>query len=370
MYKSLQAGRAIAAVFVVLFHLGGAIAAEKYFDLPFFSVPFSFGASGVEFFFVLSGFIILTAHRQDVFKPNKLWRYFQKRVVRIYPTYWIIFLVVFILALSSSTLRGTVPHDVFVVLKSLMLIPQDKTVIGGTGAPVLIVAWTLQYEVLFYAFFAIMILSRTISIILGLSWLIIYLMYLGDYSFAFPLNFLASHHIVLFFLGMGVSVICNNSKISTNIPLNYFFAGAFMFILVALDKILKLDFLANSSTLLYGIASATMIFGLVKSEESGRVIGGSRWLQVVGDSSYALYLIHYPLISILCKLSMFIHLEKFGVIGALVSYVVIFFAFIFVSVVFHLWIEKPVTKYFRNFMSGFKTSAQQGAPADARTSRR
>ena len=77
MYKSLQAGRAIAAILVVLYHLGGNIAKEKYFGIKMFSVPFSFGGSGVEFFFVLSGFIILAAHRDDIFKPHKFLNYFK-----------------------------------------------------------------------------------------------------------------------------------------------------------------------------------------------------------------------------------------------------------------------------------------------------
>ena len=134
---------------VVLFHLGGAIADEKYFGIDAFSIPFSFGNAGVEFFFVLSGFIIFSAHRKDIFNAGELVNYLKKRFFRIFPTYWIIFLAVFSLAFASGTLRHTVPHDLPTLLKSLLLIPQDKSVVGGTGSPVLIVAWSLQYEMFF-----------------------------------------------------------------------------------------------------------------------------------------------------------------------------------------------------------------------------
>lgn len=72
MYKSLQAGRGIAAMLVVLFHLGGAFAAEKYFGIAAFSIPFKFGSAGVELFFVLSGFIIFSAHRDDIGQVSKI----------------------------------------------------------------------------------------------------------------------------------------------------------------------------------------------------------------------------------------------------------------------------------------------------------
>ncbi len=189
MYKSLQAGRAIAAVVVVLFHIGGTIASEKYFGISMFSIPFSFGNAGVEFFFVLSGFIIFTAHRKDLFKAHKFFDYLRKRIIRIYPTYWIVFLTTFLLAIASPGLRNAVPHDLFIIAKSLLLIPQDPAVIGGTGAPVIIVAWTLQYEICFYLFFALMILSRWVSMIAGISLLLIYLASFQGFMNFFPYSF-------------------------------------------------------------------------------------------------------------------------------------------------------------------------------------
>lgn len=347
MYKSLQAGRAVAAILVVLFHLGGAIAAEKYFHSPFFAVPFSFGGAGVEFFFVLSGFIIFAVHKQDIFQPAQFGDFVKKRVIRIYPTYWILFLSVYILAISSSALRGTVPHDLFLVLRSLLLIPQDPTSVGGTGAPVLIVAWTLQYEMLFYGFFAVMILSRTATVGLGVSWLLVYVMYRGDVTLSFPLSFLVKDHILLFFFGMMVAKACTSRGFDVARPMLWFSVGAVFFSVVAFEKVLGGGFLEDKRVLLYGVASALMVFGLVKAEDRGCVIGGSKWLQVLGDSSYALYLIHYPLISILCKFSMLLQLKKWGGVGALLSYGLIFVACLGSAVLFHLWLERPLTRYLR-----------------------
>jgi exopolysaccharide production protein ExoZ len=348
LYKSLQAGRALAAIFVVLFHLGAAIAAEKYFGYAAFAVPFSFGSSGVEFFFVLSGFIILTAHRQDIFTPEKLAGYIRKRLTRIYPIYWIIFLGVYFLAMASSTLRGQVPHDFFVVLKSLLLIPQDSRVVGGTGAPVIIAAWTLQYEMFFYFFFMFMILSRWLSIFLGLILLYIYINYSGTSPDSFWVSFLSKDYLLLFLMGMVVSEICTPKRIVVDRPIFYASIGAAMFLLIAMDKVLQLELFTEQRTILYGAASSLIIFGLVQLEDTGRVVCGNKAMQLLGDSSYALYLIHYPLISSLCKLSLFLQLNKFGITGALIAYFFIFFACLTSSVAFHLWIEKPVTASIRN----------------------
>ena len=57
--------------------------------LPFGGL-FLFAHAGVDFFFVLSGFIIYRVHRGDIGSPHRLSRYAWRRFVRIYPTYWII----------------------------------------------------------------------------------------------------------------------------------------------------------------------------------------------------------------------------------------------------------------------------------------
>lgn len=352
MYKSLQAGRAFAALLVVLFHLGESIAMDKVFDIPFFAIPFSFGDSGVHFFFVLSGFIIMTAHRRDIFKPVNIGGYLKKRMIRIYPIYWIVFFLTSLLALFSSTLRDAFPNDIYVLLKSLLLFPQDKTVVGGTGAPVVAVAWTLQYELTFYAFFAVMILSRAASLILGSLWLYAYILFNASASLIFPLSFLVDDYILLFFFGMAVSIISTTKSLKTWVykyPMIYLIIGGGIFTFIAINKMFRTGVLSEYSTLLLGVSSALIILGLVLAEGRNLTIGSNKWIQMLGDSSYSLYLIHAPLIAILCKLSILIHLNYFGVIGALVAFIIILIVCIFAAVYFHLRIEIPLINYLRNF---------------------
>ncbi len=347
IYKSLQAGRAIAAILVVLFHLGGAIASEKYFGFKEFSIPFLFGSAGVDFFFVLSGFITLNSHRYDLFKPSKLGSYLKKRIIRIYPTYWIVFLSVFLLAILSPSLRDSMPHTIGTLSRSLLIIPQDKNIIGGTGSPVIVAAWTLQYEMFFYLCFASLILSRWLSIVLGFTFLYLYTVNIGASDLPFPLSFLLQDYTLLFVMGMLVSIACRSNKIVIKQPIFYAIFGAIIFALLSLDTVLQLDAIA-SKTLLYGLASSAIIFGLVKAEDKGYIVGGSSWLQSLGNASYCLYLIHYPLISVLCKLSLSMQLDKFGIVGTLISFVSIFCACLLAALAFHWWIEKPVAAYFRN----------------------
>ena len=349
MYKSLQGSRAIAAMLVVLFHLGGAIADEKYFGVSSFSIPFSFGGSaGVDFFFVLSGFIILTAHRRDVFQPKQITSYLIKRLSRIYPAYWMVFLSVFFLAIASSALRNTVPHELFIILKSLLLIPQDNNLVGGTGAPVLCVAWTLQYEMFFYLAFTCLILNRWLSVIVGFALLYCYVNYHGAPSLPLFLSFLSKDYILLFGIGMGISLACNSLEMTKNKSILFVFVGVAMFLALIWGDITGSELCTERLTLLYGLASSLIIFGFVQAEKRGKIILGYNWLQVLGDSSYALYLIHYPLISILCKLSLALQLNKLGIIGAMISYLVIFGVSLISSVIFHIWIEKPFAIYLKN----------------------
>ena len=82
-------------------------------------------------------------------------------------------------------------------------------------------------------------------------------------------------------------------------------------------------------------------------EDNGRAIGENKYIQLVGDSSYVLYLIHFPLISIVLKISMFIQIGRFGAVGAIITYLFILILCLVVAIVFHLKIERPIMRYLR-----------------------
>ena len=73
---------------VVLFHVTGTF--FETYNVSFLAGMFKFGGSGVDVFFVLSGFIITYANREYIGKPKNINQFFKKRAIRIFPIYWII----------------------------------------------------------------------------------------------------------------------------------------------------------------------------------------------------------------------------------------------------------------------------------------
>ena len=343
-YKSIQAGRAIAALIVVFFHLGATIALSKYFGQPLLGRAFSFGHAGVHFFFVLSGFIIMNVHMKDLFQSEKVKSFLIKRCVRIYPIYWLIFIAVFISALAVPSLRGAVPSDMPLILKALALLPLDKSVVGGTGAPVLIVAWSLQYELYFYGLFSLAILSRWLAVALAVVLAAGLMLGLG--SGEFPASFIWSDWIVLFFLGVGVAVLVRIEKSnSINSVLAIGISSVLLVGLAAFEVIGKAGEV-EGLRIFYGLGFSGLIFGFVCYEKSGRVLPlflSNQFTQTLGNASYFLYLIHFPLISLLLKLVIAIDLS--GFVGALIAFVVVALACVVVAVAGHLLIELPMQKW-------------------------
>jgi peptidoglycan/LPS O-acetylase OafA/YrhL len=94
----IEAVRGVAALLVVLFHAGRLLSGPKdYGSLPLGGV-FDFGRAGVDVFFVLSGFIISFIHARDVTsdagpRRRRLATFARKRLLRIYPSYWICSLI-------------------------------------------------------------------------------------------------------------------------------------------------------------------------------------------------------------------------------------------------------------------------------------
>lgn len=333
-FGSIQVCRGIAGLLVVLFHLSGCVAALKYFAEPTFSYIFrSGGAAGVCFFFVLSGFIITTVHWSDVGKPNRFPSYLYKRLARIYPIYWLVFFAAFLGALIMPGAADGIPSDISSLLKSVALLPQDPKVVGGTGAPLVIVAWSLQYEMVFYTFFGLLILNRMAALAFAAG---VFGSSVSGYilGWDFPLHYLDPKYFLLFSAGVFAGVATRASLWASYARIAAL-SGAFG--LAATAVIASIT--DTAPVLIYGLTAGLLIFGLASIESKRHFKIWKGWL-LLGDSSYVLYLIHYPLISLACKIAIASGLT--GFMGAAITWVLTLNVCVVVSVLIHLIIERRI----------------------------
>lgn len=149
--------RGIAAFLAVAFHARGHLL--KAFGSSPLTNALAFAYVGVDFFFVLSGFVIPHAHAADIGQPIMLGRYLRRRVTRVIPFYWV--------ALTASLIVMAVTHP----LPPLGRLAASALLLPLPGDLALPVAWSLQHEIVFYALFATLIISRDLGLMLLGGWL-------------------------------------------------------------------------------------------------------------------------------------------------------------------------------------------------------
>src|SRR2546423_747067 len=116
------------------------------------------GQFGVDLFFVLSGFLMMHLHR-DQFGCGASAEFLSRRIVRIVPLYWSLSTIGLVLLLIQPQLFSFHSSAEWRwALGSFLFVPWPNSV--GLSAPVLGAGWTLDYEMYFYALFAIALLFR------------------------------------------------------------------------------------------------------------------------------------------------------------------------------------------------------------------
>jgi exopolysaccharide production protein ExoZ len=345
MFRSLQACRAAAALLVVLFHLGGTFAQDKYFGFKAADRVFAWGDAGVDFFFVLSGFLITTVHWGDFGRPGTLRSYLFKRTLRIYPSYWLVCGAVCLAALFVPALRQALPSDALVFAKALALIPQDPALVGGTGSPILFVAWSLQYEMLFYAVIAVFIAHRLAGWLVVAALALLTLPCRLGGACGFPASFVADNMVFLF--AMGVAAACAvRSRIQLPRPLAVAVVAGVAFVgFGALEVWLGREALPLDRRLVFGAIASVLIVALARAEATGGLVLRQRWPDRLGDASYALYLLHIPIISVLCKLAVALHISnRLALVGVFIGIALVC---VLASVLFYELVERRVLAWGR-----------------------
>jgi peptidoglycan/LPS O-acetylase OafA/YrhL len=322
---------------VVLLHTSnGILALPKYFNTKPVGDLFSFGTAGVDFFFVLSGFIIAHVHGGDVGRPKQLRSYLWKRFTRIYPTYWVVLLAIapaFFLAPQLGSGRECEPG---VIVCSFLLLPRPD--IG----PILGVAWSLCYEVLFYLLFAGLIASRRWGGAVVAVWLgLLAVGVVAPYS-SFPWTFLGSPFHCYFFAG--VLVALSLKRYTVPAPRTVALLGAIVFVTTGMLDTYWRPLNMHEHVTGYLIGSVLVLAGAIEAERCGQ-LHTPRWLVLLGDASYSIYLVHFCALSVLAKIAKSVALDAW--VPPLGLFVLLASAAVGTGCLFHLAVERPLLRLLR-----------------------
>ncbi len=348
-FTLIQVFRGIAAMLVVMHHL---IANSKnHLNFIPYGNFFNFGFVGVDFFFVLSGFIITYVHFDDL-KSHGInsWKFFKKRFIRIYPIYWfigIVFLSIYLISTprfmveAGLTMDLTSPAVVKLLIESFLLLPNPDIRLVG-------VAWTLSYEMLFYIIFGLCIIyGFRFAKIAGVVWIVLILMHTftntpGGIYVDFFFNIL----ILEFLMGCLVAYfICNKVAFSWKYA---FPILAILFILLQQTMHINgLVFFRDIVTVtLMGLFFSLITYLAVRFDQANPSFKFPAFLVLIGDASYSIYLSHNMLLSGLTRT--FAWLNPNGVGQTFLPLVVtaIFLITVFLGVVLHLYVEKSLLRFF------------------------
>jgi len=341
----LQVLRAYAAMVVVIAHIFHEL--DPVFGTQMFDNMWYDLRSGVDIFFVLSGFIIVyvTAGKfgQGGFRSTFLYR----RVTRIAPVYWFYTSIMLAIVLFLPALSPSVKTSPMHTAASYLFLPW-RSPTGGLG-PILGVGWTLLYEMMFYVVFSLVIGLRmwraigVLGLVFGGLVLVRVLFFPG---LPFYLEYWTNPIILEFLAGAVIAGL----YLQFAKRFHWGFAAALIAFSLAWYVAARQvpAFLEQERIFREGVPSALIVLALTfgtKGIPAG--LTWPKWLVLMGDASYSLYLSHFFSMGIAMVV-----LEKLGLLPLLPAeawILPLLAACVVASIISYYVIEKPVMGFARKY---------------------
>jgi len=150
-FATLDYLRGIAAIAILILHFRHELGA----------VPLPFSWLAVDFFFVLSGFVLTHAYEQRLLASMTPAEFMRLRLVRLYPLYLIGTLIFIVTATASGEFHWSNPKTALTVIASLAFLPDPRHFGDHAALYLNSPAWSLFFELAANAVFAIAIFRLT-----------------------------------------------------------------------------------------------------------------------------------------------------------------------------------------------------------------
>ena len=265
---------------------------------------------GVDIFFVISGFVMVQSTAARDISPRE---FFLHRAQRIVPLYWIATLAMMMQVQGQWTLK----------IYSLFFIPMMNPKVDMMQ-PILEPGWTLNYEMFFYALFALSLFSREKYRFLAITLVMGCLVAVGVATeSSATLEFFCRPIILEFIAGMAIA------KFGLRLPIVALPAGLLAMILlqpVMADRLFTL-----------GVPAILIVSGALSAEKR---LPDWTLAHLLGSASYAIYLFHLLILGMIVKIWPLLDWgdEAFGAIA--------FTAMIAAGCGIYWSLEKPIIVFF------------------------
>ena len=335
--EAIQALRGMAALAVVAFH---ALVIERKYSGGDLLLPdfFRFGESGVDLFFVISGFVMVTVTRGRFGTPKEAVRFLWGRLTRIYPTYWFYFFVTLSVFLWKPPWVNTSLYEQAGLLASFLLLPT-------AGLPLVIVSWSLVNELWFYVVFTILLLFPERILLPALcSWAAVVLAFnvFADTSTLTPATRLMTHPYTCEFIIGGLAALLVRARY-TKLQRSRLFWAIVIIVGIGLVQAGAAGVLEGSPlrrALVLGVLYGGLLASCVVLEAKGS-LRIPAFLRLGGDMSYTVYLSHVLVLSAIGRIWLAIGPAS-GLADNVVACTAMFTAVIAYGWIGYRLIEKPM----------------------------
>lgn len=341
--------RAVAAYLVFIHHFN-PFSPERFGIVSAF---FNELYIGVSIFFVLSGFLITVRYYDRIeFSEGSLVRYLQNRVAKIYPLYFLLTTLTFLVSNSDPSLLIYIMNITF--LKGFF----DLWKFTGIGQ-----GWSLTVEESFYLlapFIFLLIRKYRIFSVQPLVFLLTGFLLVMAFRTADFYGFFESNHFMLiytffgrcleFFIGISLARVYLRRTIQPSSSLFFTSVGVIGLAISVLGLALakgehEFGMMTTPGLLIHHLAvpvfTALWFWGLITEKSMIRKLLELPVSQLLGKSSYAFYLIHIGIF--------------YTWIAGFISdnIVVVFLILNFLALVLYHFVEQPLNRKIRNLKLNF-----------------